>query len=51
MPPQHRKQRPDLDERVSLHPLDPEEGLRKLLRQPPLDKRKTKSKKKAKPSQ
>ena len=47
----HRRPRPDLDEKVSLHPLDPEEGLRKLLRQPPLDKRKTEPKKKAKPSQ
>jgi hypothetical protein len=35
----HRKPRPDLDERVSLHPEDPEDVLRKILRQPPLDKR------------
>lgn len=34
----HRKRaKPDLDERVSLHPADPEDVLRKILRQPPLD--------------
>jgi hypothetical protein len=36
-----RERRPDLVQRVPLHPLDPEEGLRKLLRQPPLDQPKT----------
>lgn len=35
----HRKRRPDLDEPVSLYPMDPEEALRKVLQQPPLDKR------------
>ena len=35
----HRKRRRDLDEPVSLYPLDPEESLRKMLRQPPLDER------------
>jgi len=34
----HRKPfKPDLDERFSLHPLDPEEGLKRLLRVPPTD--------------
>ncbi len=35
----HRKRRPDLDERVSVPVQDPEEALRKVLRQPPIDKR------------
>jgi len=30
-PRRERRQRPDLDERFSLYPLDPEEGLRRLL--------------------
>lgn len=34
----HRKrQKPDLDERVAIDVGDPEEALRRLVRQPPLD--------------
>jgi hypothetical protein len=39
-----------LDEKISLHPLDPEEGLRKLLQQPPLNQRDDEAEEKPEPN-